>query len=242
MRRWREARAPSLLWGATSGVARQPLAPNHQPRAATRLVLHHQGRGGLVRPRRAGGKAEPAMWIKGGDAVEEGQDAVFPITADHDWVWEGTSAAFNIRGDRPYGGEITANLAVRCHGCPLVWLTDPQFTTISVTLRPTAPPIRRARHGPPVSGGQHGHVQRRNVQRRRVHRSRRTGPLTEPFGTLRRSWRHVPPGRLGLVLTAPAPVRALAQRPSRDGPAPSRSPTTKQRSVRPGPLPSPWPI
>ena len=51
------------------------------------------------------------MWIQGGDAVEEGQDAVFPITADHDWVWEGTGAAFNIHGDRHYGGEITVNHA-----------------------------------------------------------------------------------------------------------------------------------
>ena len=28
--------------------------------------------------------SESAMWIKGGDAVEEGQDAVVQITADHD--------------------------------------------------------------------------------------------------------------------------------------------------------------
>ena len=67
------------------------------------------------------------------------------------------------------------------------------------------------------------------------HRSRPRRPWELPLGTLRPRWRHALPCRFGLVVTAPAPVRALRQRQGRDDPALPRSPTTQGRSVCPGP-------
>ena len=78
------------------------------------------------------------------------------------------------------------------------------------------------------------------------HQSGDSPPLGWPLGTLHRRWPHTPPCRYGRVLTAPATVRALDQRPGRDDPALPRSRWTQGWSVCPGPsahtldLPRPW--
>ena len=78
------------------------------------------------------------------------------------------------------------------------------------------------------------------------HRSRPRHRLARPLGTLHRRWPPAPPCRFGLVLMAPAPVRALGQRWGRDDLAHRRSQGTQGSSVCPGPsaqtldIPRPW--
>ena len=102
--------------------------------------------------------------------------------------------------------------------------------------QPVAQPVQAAagapyRPEPPPSGAQ------RRPSAAAPHRSRRSHPLTEPSGTLPTTLAPRPALQTrALVLTAPATVRALRQRLGRDDPALRRSPTTKKRSVCPGPL------